>query len=41
MKYELAVEFIGFVTSQAGQKVVRNYGKKELGKPLYFTDAIP
>jgi len=39
--YEPAVNFIGFITSQAGQKIIRDYGKKEFGKPLYFSDAIP
>jgi len=39
--YELAVNFIGFITSQAGQKIIRDYGNKEFGKPLYFADAIP
>ncbi|MDY6862850.1 MAG: substrate-binding domain-containing protein [Thermodesulfobacteriota bacterium] len=39
--YELAVNFIGFITSPAGQKIIRDYGKKEFGKPLYFADAIP
>ena len=38
--YELAINFIGFITSQAGQKIIRDYGKKEFGKPLYFADAI-
>ena len=40
-KYELTVNFIGFITSQAGQKIIRDYGKKEFGKSLYFADAIP
>lgn len=39
--YELAVNFIGFITSLAGQKIIRDYGKKEFGKPLYSADAIP
>ena len=39
--YELAISFIGFMTSAAGQKIFRDYGKKEFGKPLYFADAIP
>ena len=39
--YELAVNFIGFITSPHGQKIIRDYGKKEFGKPLYFADAIP
>ena len=39
--YELAVNFIGFITSPHGQEIIRDYGKKEFGKPLYFADAIP
>ena len=39
--YELAIDFIGFVISPAGQKIIRDYGKKEFGTPLYFADAIP
>ena len=39
--YELAVNFIGFITSPAGQKIIRDYGKKEFDKSLYFADAIP
>ncbi|MCD6353840.1 MAG: tungstate ABC transporter substrate-binding protein WtpA [Proteobacteria bacterium] len=39
--YELAINFIGFITSPAGQKIIRDYGKKEFGLPLYFADAIP
>jgi len=38
--YELAVNFIGFITSCQGQKIIRDYGKKEFGRPLYFADAI-
>jgi len=39
--YELAVNFIGFITSPSGQKIIRDYGQDEFGKPLYFADAIP
>ena len=39
--YKLAINFIGFITSWSGQKIIKGYGKKEFGTPLYFADAIP
>ncbi|MDY6878995.1 MAG: substrate-binding domain-containing protein [Desulfatiglans sp.] len=39
--YELAIDFIGFITSVAGQKIFRDYGKEKFGKPLYSAEAIP
>ena len=39
--YEMAVTFIGFITSPAGQKIIRDYGKKEFGTALYIALAIP
>ena len=40
-EYELAMLYIGYLTSPEGQKIIREYGKEEFGQPLFFPDAIP
>ncbi len=36
---EGAQEFADFITSQAGQDIIRNFGVEEYGQPLFFPDA--
>lgn len=38
-KKQKALDFINFVSSQKGQEIIRNFGKKEYGEPLY-NDAV-
>jgi tungstate transport system substrate-binding protein len=33
--YEMATRFVKFVSSEAGQKIFREYGKVKYGTPLY------
>ena len=40
-EYELAMLYIGYVTSPEGQKIIQEYGKEEFGQVLFFPDAIP
>ncbi|MEW6381590.1 MAG: substrate-binding domain-containing protein [bacterium] len=39
--YILAMAYIGWVTSQEGQKIIREFGKDKLGQPLFIPLAIP
>ena len=40
-EYELAMLYIGYLTSPEGQKIIRDYGKEEFGQALFFQDAVP
>ena len=40
-EYELAMLYIGYLTSPEGQKIIRDYGEEEYGQALFFPDAIP
>ncbi|MEW5803597.1 MAG: substrate-binding domain-containing protein [bacterium] len=39
--YILAMAYIGWVTSPAGQKIIREFGKDKFGQPLFIPLAIP
>ncbi len=36
VNYKLAKRFVDFLVSEKCQKIIKNYGKKEFGEPLYF-----
>ncbi len=36
VNYDLAKKFVEFLVKREGQKVIKTYGKKEFGEPLYF-----
>ncbi|MGD9202215.1 MAG: substrate-binding domain-containing protein, partial [Chitinispirillia bacterium] len=38
--YTLAMAYIGWVTSQEGQKIIRDFGKDKFGQPLFKPTAI-
>jgi len=38
--YTLAMAYIGWVTSQEGQKIIRDFGKEAYGQPLFKPTAI-
>ena len=40
-KYMYAMAYIGWVTSQEGQDIIRKYGKEKFGQPLFIPTAIP
>ena len=39
--YVLSMAYIGWVTSQEGQKIIREFGMKKFGQPLFIPQAIP
>lgn len=39
--YVYAMAYIGWLTSQEGQKIIREFGKDEYGQPLFIPTAIP
>lgn len=39
--YILAMAYIGWVTSQDGQKIIREFGVEKFGQPLFIPQAIP
>ena len=39
VNYELAKQFIEYITSPQGQAIIRDFGKDEYGEPLYYPDA--
>ena len=39
--YVLSMAYIGWVTSQEGQKIIREFGIKKFGQPLFIPQAIP
>lgn len=39
--YVLAMAYIGWVTSQEGQKIIREFGVEKFGQPLFIPQAIP
>ena len=39
--YVLSMAYIGWVTSQEGQKIIREFGVKKFGQPLFIPQAIP
>jgi tungstate transport system substrate-binding protein len=39
--YALAMAYIGWVTSQEGQKIIREFGVEKFGQPLFIPQAIP
>jgi len=40
INYDLAREFIGYITSPEGQRIIEDFGKDEYGEPLYHPDAM-
>lgn len=40
-KYVYAMAYIGWVTSQEGQKIIREFGVDKFGQPLFIPTAIP
>lgn len=40
VNYQLAMYFIGYLTSQEGQRMIRDFGKAEHGAPLFHPDAL-
>jgi tungstate transport system substrate-binding protein len=40
-KYVYAMAYIGWVTSQEGQDIIREFGKEKFGRPLFIPTAIP
>ncbi|MCL6086812.1 MAG: extracellular solute-binding protein [Actinobacteria bacterium] len=40
INYEGAMAFINFITSEEGQKIIKNFGVDKYGEPLFFPDAI-
>ncbi|MEE9315588.1 MAG: substrate-binding domain-containing protein [bacterium] len=40
INYQLAMKLIGFITGVEGQDIIRTYGQKEYGQPLFFPLAI-
>ncbi len=41
VNYPLAMAYIGWVTSQEGQKIIREFGRDRFGQPLLIPLAIP
>jgi len=41
VNYVLAMAYIGWVTSQAGQEIIREFGVDKFGQPLFKPQAIP
>ncbi|MDY6844352.1 MAG: substrate-binding domain-containing protein [Thermodesulfobacteriota bacterium] len=41
VNYVKALALIGWVTSQEGQKIIREFGKEKFGQPLFIPVAIP
>jgi tungstate transport system substrate-binding protein len=41
VNYVLAMAYIGWATSQEGQKIIREFGKEKFGQPLFIPQAIP
>jgi tungstate transport system substrate-binding protein len=41
VNYLLAMAYIGWVTSQEGQKIIREFGRDRFGQPLFIPLAIP
>jgi tungstate transport system substrate-binding protein len=41
VNYLLAMAYIGWVTSQEGQKIIREFGVEKYGQPLFIPQAIP
>ena len=39
--YVLAMAYIGWVTSQEGQRIIREFGVEKFGQPLFIPQAIP
>jgi len=40
IKYQLAMKLVEFITGVEGQNIIRTYGQKEYGQPLFFPLAI-
>jgi tungstate transport system substrate-binding protein len=40
-KYVYAMAYIGWVTSQEGQKIIKEFGVNKFGQPLFIPTAIP
>jgi len=38
--YVKAMALIGWMTSQQGQKIIKEFGKDKFGEPLFYLDAI-
>ncbi|VVB96991.1 PBP superfamily domain protein [uncultured archaeon] len=38
VKYDLALKYIGYVTSPEGQEIIRNYGKDKYGEALFVPE---
>lgn len=36
INYQLAMKLVGFITSIEGQDIIRTYGQREYGQPLFF-----
>jgi tungstate transport system substrate-binding protein len=41
VNYVLAMTYIGWVTSQEGQEIIRKFGVEKFGQPLFIPQAIP
>ena len=41
VNYVFAMAYIGWVTSQEGQKIIREFGKDKFGQPLFIPVAVP
>jgi len=41
VKYVQAMALIGWITSKEGQKIIKNFGKKKFGQPLFIPMAVP
>ncbi len=41
VNYVLAMAYIGWVTSQEGQQIIRKFGVEKFGQPLFIPQAIP
>ena len=41
VNYVLAMAYIGWATSQEGQKIIREFGVERFGQPLFKPQAIP
>ncbi|MFQ5816154.1 MAG: hypothetical protein ACE5G7_06625, partial [Candidatus Hydrothermarchaeaceae archaeon] len=40
VNYELAMYFIGYLTSLEGQKTIKDFGRAEHGASLFYPDAM-
>ncbi len=40
VNYQLTMYFIGYLTSQEGQRIIRDFGRAEHGVPLFHPDAL-